>query len=366
MGIETKNINNPLYSSDVSGGIVVKGAFVEEAAGFMVRIRPYLAFLPDRTVIGRNYSTDVRVDLDNNGGSTIVTLSGMERWVTICLKFENSGGSYSVTPLVIAGTQAPVNEAQRPERGAHYALQDGNVIILADVRMYYNMTQVTAEDISTTRSETANYIDPALIPIEVYGPPLDQYKSVDEVIRGINDGALDWRYVTKDDAPYVNFKVYDLTGCSVQDETPDGVKHEGSLFAAKVTEVCGASDIQTVLIFNNGSEQRKLVTTSPPAGFTCGTCDVTCDTCETDAEIASVCGNCQVATQTFCDVNCQTGCEVVCDSSDTAASCGSACQTTCESACQQVCEVFSQTSLDPNDECVNQCDVTCQNSYQTT
>ena len=385
--METRNLNNPSMMSDSMGRPSIKGAFVIPGINFKVMVKPYLAYLPNGTIIGRNKSTEVDSMVDQGGSTTAVTVAGMERWVTIAMYLSPAGASMSFK--VISGAQAVNTELIKPARREHIAFTEYDVVI-ADIRLYYGMTSVKAEDIDLSRSEAANFLDTSLIPVEVYGPPLNAFSNLDQVIQGINSGALDYRYILKDAAPFLKFNLIDTSVCTnVMTPKGDGFFYyvyngvekflalnmgcaacQGACQACQVCEpldesICNAGLQVAAPYFSYNEGIKRVVLTDPPVTFCPTSCDVTCET-SSDTIPCPSCETCEA----YCEDYCQIGCMVACDAVDAAAICGDACQATCETACQATCMTFCQVGCEVECQtlaeypCGNQCEITCQSGYQ--
>jgi len=347
--METRNINNPAYLSDVSAKIMAKGAFVTSYADLTVaasnvKIKPYIAYLPNGGIISKSTSTMLNISLDFLGEATIVTTGGMERWVTVLMRLSDDGTGMDM--IAISGAQAVNAELEKPQRGTHRYMRD-NDVVLADVRLYNGMTAILPEDIDLSRAETANYLDPALIPIEVYGPPLNEFNNLDEAIQGINNGALDYRYVKKNGAEYINFNAIDVSDPLL---IPNELKREGVMYYAEnATERWLSVNLgcHACQVGGEGAAPypyegvKKVVLTNPPVGLCTTSCDVQC---EAPASDTVACPSCEGSCESHCEGYCQTGCEVSCDAGcEPAAECGDGCQVSCESTCMATCMVYSQT-----------------------
>lgn len=401
--METRNLNNPSMMSDSVGRPSIKGAFVITGINMKVSVKPYLAYLPNGTIIGRNKSTEVDSAIDHGGATTAVTVDGMERWVTIVMYLDPAGSSMAFK--VIAGAQAVNTELVKPTRREHIAFTEYDIVV-ADIRLYFGMTVIRAEDIDLSRSETANFMDTALIPVEVYGPPLNAFKNLDEVIQGINSGALDYRYIRKDAAQFLKFNLIDVGVCgTVQTPKGDGYLYYvddgtdkflalnmgcaacqlaceacnvgGETGCLASTEcptgqachlacepVCDTTEVHPPY-FSYNEGVKRVVLTDPPVGFCPLACDVTCET-STDTIPCPSCETCEA----YCEDYCQTGCMIVCDVGDVAAACGDACQATCEISCEATCMTYCQVGCEVTCQtlaeypCGNQCEITCQSGYQ--
>lgn len=146
-------------------GIALRGDVAERAPNTptgVVLLGPLLAYddggnriyVPDPTL-------DVDLSQDENSASTAVDTPGQERYLSIFVRFQRElsdarkdgndedvlfGRREGYRVVVAAGAPAPSGTASRP------SLRAGHVLI-ADVRLGYNQSLVTAADVRTDRSE---------------------------------------------------------------------------------------------------------------------------------------------------------------------------------------------------------------------
>lgn len=348
--METKNINNPAMLSDAFGRPVVKGADVlpSEDPKYVV-VRPYIMYLPNRDVIAYNHSTKVDISTDDLGNPVFPIQDGNEKWITLMISYNPD--TDSVRFKVHAAQEAPLNSNIKRLRAPDGIGISETDVILCDIRLEpkFETEPLYEENIDYTRSEVANYLNPEHIPIEVYGPPLNQFYNLSQALEAINSGALDYRYVVREGTDYIRFRLWDISGCDMS-EIPGEVKKEGSLFF-----VYDGSN--KYLAIHRGSDIQKLVMTDPPPGF-CGTCDINCDT--------DTCGWCEQYCDTACDTftehagTCATSCEPALETT-VCSNCENPCETgsmlTCDRYCQTQCEIRSQTPAGNCGACESACQI---------